>query len=192
MKKDVDLLRKVTTEMNEAYEIKRRVVVGETAATETSRAIRRNAFETAHGVQSAEAAYQASLVTDRSINLLIDAANELEIIYRQTKAHMLPVVQAQAKSAFAADEALNLRNALVDTAKFTMDVIQYTADATITLGNQVFDLAKQPLLDVDRLHGMQDKLNNMIEDLKQRKDEWSKINARVANPTDSPHLAAKL
>lgn len=186
---DVGLVGKLTEEALLIVDKKAGLYDGKLAAEGQVSELMRDMLESAEGVQSAKGAIAASRANYKAVNAWIDAMNELVFKYKHAKEDFIPVFQVQGKIAAGGMQALGLKKTLLEVAGISQRLMEANANLMERLTNEVFDLVKTPLYDVEQARACEARIDHYMEELNQQKKEWAEMQQRFSDLPDAAHYA---
>ncbi len=118
-------------------------------------------------------AMNALRLNDRTIDLLIETYEELEIKYKTVLEFLFPVLLIQGKAIILNQEAVQLKEELINIVETSQELIKANTDLTITLSQQNKYLSRKQIPDLNEAKKAEELLNEVREELKAQKSKWN-------------------
>ncbi|MBI5066198.1 hypothetical protein HZA97_08235 [Candidatus Woesearchaeota archaeon] len=167
-----DLLEKMYLLVKEQYEITR-VCKEQSCRLQLENITQLNYLESgqANNPKSTKKAINTLRLNDRTIDLLIETYEELEIKYKTVLEFMFPALLIQGKIAIFHAEATQLKEDLIKMTETSQELIKANTDLTKSLAQQNKYLSRKQIPDINE-EKAEELLSEVREELKTQKSKW--------------------
>ena len=178
---DLEAVANLTGEMSEVLDMKHGVLDGRLSADGVVSNIRRQMLDSAESVQSAKGAISASKVNYQALGALADAMNELSVKYKYALRDMIPVFKEQGAIASLGTQALDMKQALLDSAEISNRLMDANSRLVTHLAAETFELLRTPLYDPERAKVVEEQIRGYMKQLNALKVEWATNQQSIEN-----------
>ncbi len=184
-KKDIDEVKRLSVEMDEALQFKYQLLDGQLEADGVASDIKREILDAADGVQTAKCAIAASRVNYEHAKALVDSFAALESKYNHARDMMLEVFRQQGQITTSAKQIIEMKQALQEIAGASQQLMELNTSLVLEGLEQASEFLRTPIYDVQKAMEYEKLTRQRAGKIAEVNLQWAELETRIKSVSES-------